>query len=121
MCEWIRTDDNQAVRKINNNSFEVVEVIMVAPLNAKGIDHFGISQQIVNIDDYSEENVLDYISSFGYDSIEEVKENYGEEASQIIAECIAETDTQEIEKTFRTENQAIRFIEKEIIRQKNFF
>lgn len=120
MNDWIRTDDNQVLRKISDNVFEVIEVVMIAPLDEEEVDCYSISQQIVNIDDYSEEKIIDYISSFGYDSIEEVKENYGEEANQVIAECIAETDTQEIDKTFKTEDKALEYIEQNIIKIKIF-
>lgn len=121
MGEWIRTDDNQAVKKITERRFEVVEAIMIAPLDAKKIDRYGISQQIVDLDDYSEKEIYDYISSFGYKSVDEMKDIYGEAANQVVAECIAESNPQEMGETFRTETKAIKYIEKEILKTKNFF
>jgi hypothetical protein len=57
-----------------------------------------------------------YISGFGYNSVKEIKETYGNSANQIIAECIAECDWDTIDNLdFNTEDEALEYIEQEII------
>lgn len=120
MDNWIKTDDNQAIRKITEKSFEVVEVILIAPPDAKNINRFGISHQVVDLDNYSEEEILRNISAFGYKSVDEIKQEYGNAANQIIAECIAENKPEDTGDTFKTEKQALMYIEKNN-KRKNFY
>lgn len=79
LAGWICTDQDtdQWVKKISETQFEVLE---------------GGFVQEINLADYSDEEILSYISSYGYD-LDSVKEIYGMSANQIIAECIAETDS----------------------------
>ena len=76
---WMCTDQDtdQWVKKISETKFEVLENGMI---------------QEIDLEKYTDEEIIDYISSFGYD-LDSVKEIYGESANQIIAECIAETDS----------------------------
>ncbi len=93
---------------------------MIAPI-AVDTDKFGISWQTIDLNDYSEEEIYDNISSFGYKSIEEMKAIYGEAVSQVVAECIAENNTKDIGMSFKTEDEALAYIEKEILGIENFF
>lgn len=120
MNDWIKTDDDQIVRKISDNCFEVIEAILVAPLEVEGVNHYGISRQTIYLDDYSEEDIIDELSYFGYDSIKHVRELYGEDANQIIAECIAEMNPERMEETFDEIEDALSYIETEIIKEKVF-
>lgn len=78
-CGWICTDSDtdQWVKKISETKFEVLE---------------NGSIQEIDLSEYTDEEILSYISSYGYD-LDSVKEIYGMSANQIIAECIAETDS----------------------------
>ena len=117
---WICTDSCQAVKQNTENSFEVVEVVLVAPKTAKKVNHYGISQVSVNLDEFSEEGISHCLNSFGYESVEEVKKLYGESANQIIAECIAEMHPEILDITFETEEQALKYIEENITEGKVF-
>lgn len=73
-CSDPSQGQDQWVRKISKTVFDVFEqgqVITVA------------------IKQYTDEQIKEYTSAY-YDSVEEIREQYGEEANQIIAECIAE-------------------------------
>jgi hypothetical protein len=74
--EWKCTDPNQDqwVRKISNDNFEVFEQGEI---------------QNIYLKDYSGEQIRELISAY-YDSLEELIELYGKDSNQIIAECIAE-------------------------------
>lgn len=113
--EWIQTDDLQYVRKINDTTFEVAEVI--GSQNAG----YKISHQTVNLNDYDKEVIERVLDGFGYGdngSIESVKRIYGDSCNQIIAECIAETFRECIPYlSFRTEEKALKHMLKNIVRQ----
>lgn len=70
-------DTNQWVKKISDTVFHVFE---------------NEETHEINISEHTEKEILGYISPYGY-TLESVKEIYGEDANQIIAECIAETDS----------------------------
>lgn len=53
-------------------------------------DKYGVVHMVIDLNDYSEEEVLDYIRGYGYDSRENVVEQYGDQAEQVIVECIFE-------------------------------
>lgn len=50
------------------------------------------AEATINLADYAEENLDNYVIPFGYDNVEEVKKIYGKEWEHIVAECIFETD-----------------------------
>lgn len=81
---WIHSDDLQIVRHITSDKFELVEVQNDTP------DTFVVVRGEVDLADYTDEEVLNYITGYGYKSIADVEEQYGSEARQIIAECIFE-------------------------------
>jgi hypothetical protein len=110
MNNWIRTDGTQFIKKINNTTFEVVEVV------GADVCGFKISQQTIDIEDLTEEDIQDVITGFGYESIDDVKNIYGDDYAQIIAECEAETNWNTIDNlNFDTEDEAIIYIENNII------
>ena len=51
---------------------------------------FGVVHTVIDLDDYSDDEIIDYITGFGYDTRECVAEQYGEQANQVIVECIFE-------------------------------
>lgn len=88
MEKWTRTDDMQLVKVRNENEYDIIETINVS----KNYDRYIVQFYNVDFDDYNQEQILYVISSYGYESIDEIKEAYGEdEYKQVIAECIAET------------------------------
>ena len=81
---WINSDDLQIVRHVTPNRFELAEVQIYTP------DTFVVVRGEVDFDYYTDEEVLNYITGYGYKSIIDVEKQYGPEARQIIAECIFE-------------------------------
>jgi hypothetical protein len=69
-------DTNQWVKKISDTQFMVYE-------KGRMFD--------VDLTEYTDEELDDYIAAY-YPALEDMREMYGENANQIIAECIAETD-----------------------------
>jgi len=81
---WINSDDLQIVRYVTPNRFELAEVQIYTP------DTFVVVRSEVDLAYYTDEEVLNYITGYGYKSIADVEKQYGSEARQIIAECIFE-------------------------------
>ena len=81
---WINSDDLQIIRHITPNRFELAEVQLYTP------DTFVVVRGEVDLAYYTDEEVLNYITGYGYKSIADVEKQYGTEARQIIAECIFE-------------------------------
>lgn len=77
--EWVCTDPdtNQYGRQIAPRIFEFKDEI---------------SQSEIDLDDYTEEQILSDISSFGYNSWEDLVKEYGDEAEWVAAECIFELE-----------------------------
>lgn len=88
--EWLLTDDScyQHCQRISPTEFNCIQMISL-PSGPMG-DLYCVYQSMIDIDDY-EEDVDDILQSFGYTSLERVKECYGEAWKQIIAECAFET------------------------------
>jgi hypothetical protein len=82
--EWIWSDGLQIVRHITPDRFELAEVQTYTP------DTFIVVRSEVDLADYTDEEVLNYTTGYGYKSIADVEKQYGPEARQIIAECIFE-------------------------------
>ena len=80
--EWIKTDDWQFVKKVDEDNFIVLDV-KGAPTGGYRLEEID-----VNIKDY--ENELEDVINGYYDSVDIVKETYGDDWKQIIAEIIAE-------------------------------
>lgn len=95
---WVCGDPDSAqyLRKLENKPtcWECVEMRGPYPEfnTSKGPvpGKYGVVHTVVDLNDYSEEEVLDYIRGYGYDSREYVVEQYGDQAEQVIVECIFE-------------------------------
>lgn len=84
--KWIRTDDNQIVKIHSENRYEFLELLSLND------EVYAVNHDIIDYDDYTVEDILKYIESYGYESIEHVTEMYSQEdAKQIICECIFES------------------------------
>lgn len=87
---WILTDSDtgQHIRPLGGRRFECIDM---------GMKHNGIcyvSRRIIDLNDYKldEDFCHSYLRSYGYDSVEDVRKQYGDAADQIIVECIFETE-----------------------------
>lgn len=103
---WILTDDD-CLQYIKKNSETVFELIEIRERGEK--DGLLVVNDIVNINDYSEEEKEDILYLFGYENVD-INDEYGEEGNQILAECIFESQFNHCLFT-GSENECIKFIE----------
>lgn len=89
--KWVRTDDTQWRKQINETTFHLVEV-------REFPDGYIYVSGIIDLDDYSDAEKSSVITGY-YPSMEDFEESYPkEEINGILAECIFE-QTPEIELT----------------------
>lgn len=84
-CQYIHSDGNK---------YEMIQAVWLDTTEEdreKGFHEYCIVRIIIYLDDYSDEEKLGYINSYGY-TFESVIEEYGDNAESIIAECIMEDE-----------------------------
>lgn len=81
---WIRTDDLQFVLKKSAAEFDVIDIVEVPN------GEFYASYRKIDLEDEEDGDIANVIKSYGYKTIEGLKELYGDGANRIIAECLAE-------------------------------
>lgn len=112
--EWKKTDDMQWRRATGFSSFDLVEV------REWPGGYIYVSGNI-DLHDYDEKEIADYIDSYSYKSLSEMEEIYGDDTKGVIAECVSE-QTQECELNcfgdFKTENEATEAAQKYVDAQK---
>ena len=85
-CQYIRNDGNK---------YEMIQAVWLDTTEEereKGFHEYCIVRIEIDLNDYSDEEKLCYISSYGY-TLEGVVEEYGDGADGIIAECIMEDES----------------------------
>ncbi len=85
-CQYIRSD---------GNIYEMIQAVWLDTTEEdkrKGLHEYCIVRIDIDLDDYSDEEKLCHISSYGY-TLESVVEEYGNGADSIIAECIMEDES----------------------------
>ena len=91
--KWVLTDDDsfQLRRKLTDGTYELYQITQVkAGSDSDSEALYGISHGIVYVDGIDVSNVLD---CYGYKSVDEVKNIYGEDGWEgIVAECEFELD-----------------------------
>lgn len=91
---WFLNDDSclQYCRCAAQDTFELIEM-GECPEGSKNSHYYhrGTVNVKVRLED-DKEDVLNILNSFGYQSLGEVQTLYGEDANQIIAECIFESE-----------------------------
>lgn len=93
---WDCTDPDccQYIRR-NEDVYEMVQAVWLDTTEedrANGAHEYCIVRIGINLNDYSDEEKLCYISSYGY-TLESIVEEYGDGADGIIAECIMEDES----------------------------
>ena len=100
---WFCTDPDcmQYCQKVNETEFRFIQAVWLDTCdgdtrakNAKDdSDNYAVCTDYIDLDPelYEVGDFEDYISSYGYNSIEFLQKEYGDDANQIIAECIFET------------------------------
>lgn len=101
---WFCTDPEcmQYCKKINEEVFRFIQAVWLDTCgddtkaeNAKDdSDNYAVCANVIDLDPelYDEGDFEDYISSYGYNSIAFLRKEYGDDADQILAECIFETE-----------------------------
>lgn len=90
--EWMLADDDsqQYVRRTSKFEFDLIEMCLIR----HNPDRYAVYSTDIDVSEwFADENrnkLENIISTFGYDDIDEMKQNYGEEYLQVIAECIFE-------------------------------
>ena len=82
-CQHIRSDESK---------YEMIQAVWLDTTEEdreKGFHEYCIVRIEIDLNDYSDEEKLYYISSYGY-TLEGIVEEYGYGADSIIAECIME-------------------------------
>lgn len=89
---WFLTDSDccQYARK-NDGLYRSYDFVQITGAG----DMFYVYVDCVDLESYPEEDILYAINAYGYESIEDVISTYGDDAYQIIAECIFETNVGE--------------------------
>ena len=85
-CQYIRNDGNK---------YEMIQAVWLDTTEEdreKGFHEYCIVRIEIDLNDYSDEEKLYYISSYGY-TLEGIVEEYGDGADSIIAECIMEDES----------------------------
>lgn len=110
---WILTDIDcyQYCKKLNDTCYWYIELREVGDFESP---FYWVYATQIDLEYYTDDEVLDYITGY-YDDVEQIREIYGEDANQIIAECIFECISA-AEHTFvkemKFEADAIDFIHK---------
>lgn len=97
---WFCTDPEcmQYCKKINEEVFRFIQAVWLdtcgddtrAENEKDDSDNYAVCADIIDLDLYDEDDILDSIGSYGYNSIAFLQKEYGDYANQIIAECIFE-------------------------------
>ena len=93
---WSYTDPDccQYIRN-NGNKYEMIQAVWLDTTEEdreKGFHEYCIVRIDINLNDYSDEEKLCYISSYGY-TLASITEEYGDDADSIFAECIMEDES----------------------------
>lgn len=87
---WEQTDDFQWVKKESENEFQVLNVYEYPLEDENDSEQFIVAIHIVDLEFETEESLLEEIKPFGYKTLQEVEDIYGDAKNQILAECISE-------------------------------
>lgn len=96
---WVLTDNDcyQICREIKDGVFELFQVTKTLPSweSSKDGKDFRVSHAFVYVDDLNDEDIQNICECYGYDNMDSLKEEYGEEWKQILAECEFELEALE--------------------------
>ena len=87
--KWYCTDKDclQYCKENSDGTFEFIEKVALNTYD--GNTCYIVKKALIDIRDYTAKEIEAYISSY-YDSLDQLKENYGKHSNEIIAECIFE-------------------------------
>jgi len=87
--KWYCTDKDclQYCKENSDGTFEFIEKVALNTYD--GNTCYIVKKALIDIRDYTAKEIEAYISSY-YDSLDQLKKNYGKHSNEIIAECIFE-------------------------------
>lgn len=90
---WYETDCDCYQHMRNDGTvYEMIQAIWLDTTSedkARGLHEYCVCQGEIDLNDFSEEEMESYISSYGY-MMEDLREEYGDDMWGIVAECILE-------------------------------
>lgn len=93
LTPWYETDsDCYQYMRNDGTVYEMIQAIWLDTTRedrAKGLHEYCICQGEIDLNDFSEEEMECYISSYGY-TMDGLREEYGDDMWDIVAECILE-------------------------------
>jgi hypothetical protein len=112
--DWIFTDDDctQYVKPLSNDKFQLIEI-----RSTYNYERFVVVSDVIDVDFLLVrclDKVEDVLHMYDYDSVDTVKELYGDQATQIIAKCIFEYHD-EMPEYGGTRKDCERYIEQFIV------
>lgn len=120
MNEWICTDNDslQHIRENDDGTYNCIEMVWLDTCEGdEGYPdkEYVVKTALIDLNDYTEEEKEIAVSGY-YESLNDLKEVYGEESNSIIIECIFEEMTDGSATTYgmMTKVEAENFIKKYI-------
>lgn len=112
--KWILTDNDccQCVKRDDNTKYHMIQYV---ELDLEE-NNFIVVKNEIDLLDYTNDDIASHLESYGYNIIKMLLV-YQESCIDLIAECILENtiiDNENIIAEFRTEKEAVDFIEKYI-------
>ena len=87
MSEWICTDGGIQWRKqLGEKEFQLIEI-------REYPNGFNVASGVIDLDDYTKEEITDCITGYGYESISDMTTQYGKDVNGVIAECLFEQES----------------------------
>jgi hypothetical protein len=88
MREWVQTDELQWVMRISEDTFQVIEVTILAD------QHCLVTDMEVDLSLFTDDDLEKQVSGY-YDNLSHLKEVCGADWKQIVAEIVAEQNTED--------------------------
>lgn len=121
MNKWFITDDDcmQYCKQLSETEFQFIQIVWLDTCSGdKGYPdkEYTVMSAYVDLDLYDENSFACAASSYGYETIENMKKEYGDSFNQIMAECLFEDMTDGSCSTYgmMTKNEAKIFVNKYI-------
>ncbi len=93
--EWKLTDCSsmQHIQALTDRIFNCIEMGLLNPET----EEYAVSRAYIDLDDCADDEILNIIRAYGYQSVAEMQEVYNAETNTVVAECIFESTCTTIE------------------------
>lgn len=104
--EWIKTDDYQWQRK-DGGTYEMYEAVF-----HPGVDKWFVGGGKFRMDEFTDGDVAYVLDTYGYDTMENLEEEFGDCSEMVLAECLFETSFADWDlECFDTEAEAVAYLD----------